>query len=77
MKFRRKTYGLTLIRRINFQRKFVGVGKLFGCRIYHHLVAIVTQTVKWLVLVVQVLWGKFLGNSSFFTIYEFQNSIYS
>ena len=27
MKFRRKTYGLTLTRRINFQRKFVGVGK--------------------------------------------------
>ena len=27
MKFRRKTYGLTLTGRINFQRKFVGVGK--------------------------------------------------
>ena len=31
------------------------VGLFIGCMMYHHTVEIVTQTVKWLVLVVQVL----------------------
>ena len=40
---------------------------------YHHTVEIVTQTVKWPVLVVQALWGKSLGNPRFFIIFVHSN----
>ena len=38
-----------------FMSKGFGVGKLFGCRNIHHLVEVVTQKVKLLVLVVYVI----------------------
>ena len=52
-----------------------GFGAVFsiGCRMYRHPVEIVTQTVKWPVLVVQALWGKSLGNPCFFAIFVFLN----
>ena len=48
-------------------------GFSIGCRMYRHPVEIVTQTVKWPVLVVQALWGKSLGNPCFFAIFVFLN----